>query len=39
MTSDLRRGSGVIEIEQRRRYTVALGLVIVILALGLVDGE
>jgi hypothetical protein len=37
--NELRRDSGVIVIEQRRRYTVAFGLMIVILALGLAVSE
>jgi hypothetical protein len=37
--NELRQDSGVIVIEQRRRYTVAIGLMIVILALGLAVSE
>jgi hypothetical protein len=37
--NELRRDSGVIVIEQRRRHTVAFGLMIVILALGLAVSE
>ena len=37
--NELRQDSGVIVIEQRRRYTVAFGLMIVILALGLAVSE
>jgi hypothetical protein len=36
---ELRQGAGVIVIEQRRRYTVAFGVMIVILALGLAVSE
>jgi len=36
---DLRRDSGVIVIEQHRRHTVAISLMIVILALGLAVSE
>ena len=36
---ELRRDSGVIVVEQHRRYTAAIGLMIVILALGLAVSE
>jgi hypothetical protein len=37
--NDLKRDSGVIVIEQRRRYTVVFGVMIVALALGLAVSE
>ena len=35
---ELRRDSGVIVVEQRRRHTVVFGLMLVVLALGLARG-